>query len=787
MNLKFGLASHVEYVLDEMAYSGSRIAKRKTLVVVEDGMESVVVEVLSRIANEAESLGMNELELRSFLRDYFLAMVSSDESRERVLRMCRALLDSRGFDGNAFSLRVEKLVLCDCDVDCWNPRYAIVCLNPSRCDEDSGSFGNYAEFLSVLLEHVDDDGRLGFVASDSVVRLTENSGFRDGLVDAGFLSALRTAIFLDSGDVRGVCACVVDKNSGRLKSGVRFSEFYGDDMIFDDVVSLDRMRNVLSSPSWNLSSFDEASFLRRVSVLPVRIGNVAKVGRGMTLSSDDPRIVEPFVDAGMTERYLGNDFESRRIVYVENPRDGVPMEIESDSLVRCVNPNLTAMENEGRYLIVLRNKEFEKRIVGGKLKRVVVGRSRIGEDEAVARFPKAYGYLNSVSDLISPSTNHGGLWYEYDDFGSCSPFLFKVAIGEFVHLDAGVVDSFLVDPDVAVVGGILLVGETNGAYEPVPNGKYGVVALDEDEHRTSVLRLSKEIESEAFFRYCSCVGIEHGSDVVAISPDSVAAFGTEIYDHPCLPFRFPTGYPARADGRLLSNLVRDAFLEAVRKSYEMISLRGKTSSGRVAFLHSLIAKILHFFLGQEYSVVAAGYGPGKERGVEWNGTSKKVDVCVERDGRALLCVSFKMYSTNFSQNKMNCLENAEGELSKFSKAGFDYVVLQFIPSVTVYLKNDGTFGRLERMTDNGVRPFLELIGDDYRPFFYSPFDESLLSSLCDGDSFDVSFYVNPDFSDCDFIKDDAVADAVAEVGLFEFLESCARRAKRKFEKSDFDS
>ena len=124
------------------------------------------------------------------------------------------------------------------------------------------------------------------------------------------------------------------------------------------------------------------------------------------------------------------------------------------------------------------------------------------------------------------------------------------------------------------------------------------------------------LKEDDFKKYITLVGKDMAGGYVGISSKHIQNYGTNLATFPNFPVEIPKEDIDKADNNYMNNLFTKEFLKCITESYKNMGLMGKTSTERVKPFHSFLAKILQYKLGQDYDVIAAGFGTDKEMNIK---------------------------------------------------------------------------------------------------------------------------------------------------------------------------
>jgi hypothetical protein len=165
------------------------------------------------------------------------------------------------------------------------------------------------------------------------------------------------------------------------------------------------------------------------------------------------------------------------------------------------------------------------------------------------------------------------------------------------------------------------------------------------------------------------------------------------------------------------------FLKVITNSFYRFLLSGtSTTTDKLKPLHGAIAKDIHEKLGEEYDVVAQGYGDDKEIRVQGRYMRKAVNITIQKDGRDIAGVSVRFVMQNYSQNANNYFEGMLGETANLRSNNFPYFQVFIILDKIPHYKNDRdkTITRWEEFKDFHAAKYQALAHDNVDVFYHTP-------------------------------------------------------------------
>ncbi len=144
------------------------------------------------------------------------------------------------------------------------------------------------------------------------------------------------------------------------------------------------------------------------------------------------------------------------------------------------------------------------------------------------------------------------------------------------------------------------------------------------------------------------------------------------------------------------------------------------STQKLKPLHGAIARDIATRLGYGYNVVSQGYGEDKEATIKGRYLDKRVDITIQKEGRAVGGIAVKFVMQNYSQNSNNYFENMLGETANIRANRCPYFQIFIILDTLPYYKNDKTIQRWESITDHNISKYVVLSKDNVDVFFHTP-------------------------------------------------------------------
>lgn len=184
-----------------------------------------------------------------------------------------------------------------------------------------------------------------------------------------------------------------------------------------------------------------------------------------------------------------------------------------------------------------------------------------------------------------------------------------------------------------------------------------------------------------------------------------------------------------ADHMKIEPMTNEAFLEVIRKSFETYLKKDTSRSPqKLIALHGHIAEDLGKMFGKEYTIKSQGFGDGKEYSTEGKYYKKKADITVLKDDKPVAGYAVKFVMRNYSQNSNNYFENMLGETANIRSAKIPYFQIFIVFDTVPYYKNDGSFYKYEKITENNIQKYVFLSKEDSDRFYHVP-NKTLIAVL----------------------------------------------------------
>lgn len=130
-------------------------------------------------------------------------------------------------------------------------------------------------------------------------------------------------------------------------------------------------------------------------------------------------------------------------------------------------------------------------------------------------------------------------------------------------------------------------------------------------------------------------------------------------------------------------------------------------------------------LGEDFSIVAQGYGCGKEGIISGRYMDKKVDVIVYHGEEVAAGIEVKFIMQNYSQNSNNYFESMLGETANIRSEGYPLFQVVIILDRLPYYDRAGKVKKWETFTDANVKKYISLSEDKPAKYFHTP-DKTLI-------------------------------------------------------------
>lgn len=163
------------------------------------------------------------------------------------------------------------------------------------------------------------------------------------------------------------------------------------------------------------------------------------------------------------------------------------------------------------------------------------------------------------------------------------------------------------------------------------------------------------------------------------------------------------------------------FLKVISTSFERFLHSGTSrSNAKLKPLHGAIARDVAERLGPSYEVASQGYGDDKEADIQGRYIDKRVDITIQRNGKAIAGIAVKFVMQNYSQNSNNYFENMMGETANIRAAGCPYFQLFVILDKLPYYNKDKKIVRWETFTEHNVSKYVVMSQDNTDVFYHTP-------------------------------------------------------------------
>ena len=155
------------------------------------------------------------------------------------------------------------------------------------------------------------------------------------------------------------------------------------------------------------------------------------------------------------------------------------------------------------------------------------------------------------------------------------------------------------------------------------------------------------------------------------------------------------------------------FLKIIKDSFHTYLRVGTSrSTSKLKNLHGCIAADLAEKFGDGFSIHSQGFGNGKEYNIDGRYYPKKVDITIEKDGKAVAGYAVKFVMRNYSQNSNNYFKNMLGETANIRSNAIPYFQIFIIFDKVPYYKDGGFFNRYDIVTPHNLDKYLALSKDD---------------------------------------------------------------------------
>lgn len=173
-------------------------------------------------------------------------------------------------------------------------------------------------------------------------------------------------------------------------------------------------------------------------------------------------------------------------------------------------------------------------------------------------------------------------------------------------------------------------------------------------------------------------------------------------------------------------MTNNDFLEVIKDSFlTYLQVGTSKSPAKLKTLHGHIAKDLEEKFGSSFTVHSQGYGDDKEGSIQGRYYLKKVDITINKNGKAVAGYAVKFVMRNYSQNSNNYFENMLGETANIRSTGIPYFQVFIIFDKVPYYKSGGYFKKYDTISAHNLEKYLALSKDDPSVFFHTP-DKTLV-------------------------------------------------------------
>lgn len=490
----------VDIVLDSVSYTGSSILS-KTIMEPSFGSGVFLVKILERIVKEGTAVGKNKREIADVIRNNVFGIEKDKSLYDRAISRLNNFLNSHELPSiewsnlvNGDTLKLYKNYQGRMDYVVGNPPFVVVHNLSTEYRElikntlrfSSGTTDIYVAFYEMGLSMLNENGKLGYISPNTFLRNASQKGFRDFLIDNGYISAIYdfkdTHIF--DADTY-TCICVLDK-SYRVEYKVRYNE---------TMIPFSEFKERYRGSTWDLCSKADMEFLDANAKLPLKLGELVLIQNGVSTQRDDVYVLNVYVDESCTIPYTGQHTDCGRTVFFKN-REGRARAIESKILRRCVKVSRFDGEWKGTYILFPYNESAAQE--GQKV-------VPLTEDKLKDRFPKAYNYLLSQKErLLKRNRDKHTDWFCFGrSQGLAHIGTKKVVFKSVIRDKATRVVPHILDEDIIVYAGYYAVCSEGIVPETV----------------------SSIIASDNFVRYCKLKGKNMTGGYVSVGSKSVKQFG----------------------------------------------------------------------------------------------------------------------------------------------------------------------------------------------------------------------------------------------------------------------
>lgn len=788
-------------ILDEVGYKDKKTLE-KTIMEPSFGEGVFLIQIVERIIHESKKQGKSNQDIISIIKKNVFGIEKDTALFETTIERLNALLQVYGIESidwtknlfNGDTIHLYTNFSNKFDYVVGNPPYIRI----HNIDEETrnaintfefsdGTTDMYIMFYEMSISMLNPNGKLGFITPNSFLKNTSQRKFRDHLVESKYISKIfdfKTSKIFKGVDVY-TCICVLNKNSKRANKSIEYREYNMYKVLKKNNFSFEYFENELKNKAWNLSSEEDILFLEQIKQKPIKIGNIATVQNGIATNRDDVYISKAWLDKDETKPYMGKHTDKKKIVYF----NGFP--IESTILHRCIKASRYDGVISNNYIIFPYKPSNKVNFFVGNEK-IETDYIPITEKELINKFPKAYEYLTkNWQSLSTRDMDKGANWYQFGrSQGLQNSCYKKIVFKHIISKETTSIVPYIVDNDVIVYSGIYTtINVTNCIKPKIKSGSNNKISNQYDFNEEIYIKELDEIcgiiKEPDFARYCQLVGKDMSGGYSGISTKHIKEFGTNLSTFPNFPVSIPKEDICIADNNYMNKLFNDEFLKCIKESYVNMGKNGKTSSSRVAPFHSFIAKVLQYKLGQNYEVIASGYGYDKEINLEGNFHAKNVDICISKGGKHVGAIAFKLWSNNFKQNVGNFTEGLLGETIQMKGMGIPYAFCYLIPEKALYLDKHENFQKIDKLTQKDLETYYNIVNDEeYKnrtpdSMFvgvHKLFEDDFLNSLKKSDQINISGeeYLNaiiPKWSNYEFVLDEDIKDYFIEhSNIGEFLD-----------------
>lgn len=173
----------------------------------------------------------------------------------------------------------------------------------------------------------------------------------------------------------------------------------------------------------------------------------------------------------------------------------------------------------------------------------------------------------------------------------------------------------------------------------------------------------------------------------------------------------------------------EQFLEIIKQSFSTyLSVGTSRSTAKLKILHGSIAADLKEKLGNGFSIQSQGYEEGIEGSIDGRYYSKKTDITVKYNNKAVAGYAVKFVMRNYFQNSNNYFENMLGETANIRASGIPYFQIFIIFDKVPYYQKSGKFSRYDAISQHNLQKYIELSADNPKVFLHTP-DKTLFTIL----------------------------------------------------------